>query len=284
MLVGQSHIRFNNYWDNMYSLNPASINDATIGSISMGARKQWVDFDGAPSTFAATGTLYFEDLSTQIGMKVYNEKKGYTSSLDIDFSYTYSMYLNNAWKLNMGLAVSYQNLSYDISKMTFASVENPEIYDRLLSTNNINADFGFEFNNQNWKIGGSSHNLTSIVNPKNELHLNTNIAYAMYRENSDNYINYGFGLSGFQYGNVYQAEFNLSTFIKKDYNSNPVQIGAFYRTWREVGVIFGIDLDKFKVSYSCNHNFGKIMYHSYGTHEIVLTYNFEKTYRCRTCW
>lgn len=280
----QSHIRFNNYWENMYSLNPASINDAYLGSVSMAARKQWVDFEGAPTTIAAFGTLYFEDISTQIGMKVFNEKKGYTNSFDIDFSYTYSVALSNSWKMNLGLAISYQNYNYDISQMTFATPENPEIYDRLLSSNNVNADFGFEFNNQNWKIGAASHNMNSIFELKNELHTNTNIVYALFKEKNDNFINYGFGVSGFQYGNIYQAEFNLSTFIKKDYQSSPIQIGAFYRTWREVGMIFGIDLDKIRLSYSCDYNFGKVMYHSYGTHEITITYNFDKAYHCRTCW
>jgi type IX secretion system PorP/SprF family membrane protein len=268
----------------MYSLNPASIDDSYLGSLSMGARKQWVNFDGAPATFAALGTVYFEDISTQLGMKIFNEKKGYSNSFDIDFSYTYAVSLQNYWKMNLGLSVSYQNFSYDISKVTFAAIEHPDIYDKLMPSNNINSDFGMELNNQNWKIGGSSHNLNSLFSLKNDLYLNTNIVYAMYKQNSNDQINYGFGVNAFQYGDIYQMEFNLSTFIKKDYNSAPVQIGAFYRTWHEVGLIFGFELDKFKVSYSCDYNFSRILNHSCGTHEILLTYKFNKSYRCRTCW
>jgi len=283
-VVGQSNIRFNNYWDNVYTINPASINDAYSGSVSMGVRKQWTSFEGAPTTMAATGKIYLDRISTQLGAKIFVEQKGYTSLLDMDFSYANSFYLNNTWKLNLGLDVSYQNLSYDISKITFAEEENPDIYDRLLSSNNMNADLGVEINSPNWKIGASSHNFVSVFMPENDLHLNTNILYAMYRQNSNDFVNYGFGTTGFQYGNIYQMELSISAFIKKNYDSHPFQIGAFYRTWRELGLIFGVEFDKFKVSYSCDFNFGKVMYHSLGTHEVVLTYNFDKIYHCRSCW
>ena len=284
LLVGQSHTRFNNYWDNTYSINPASINDAYFGSLTMGMRKQWVSFPGSPTTLLGMGTLYFEDLSTQIGVKIMQEKKGYTSSMDIDFSYAYSFLLNNDWKMNLGLAISYQNHSYDLSKQVFSTTENEGIYDKFISTNNINTDFGFELNYRSLKMGASSQNLNSLLNPQNELHLNTNIAYVFYKKLDNDFINYGVGVSAFQYSNMYQMEFNISTFIKKDWESKPIQIGVFYRTWREVGLIFGVELDNFKVSYSYDYNFGRILNHSFGSHEIMLTYNFDKIFKCRTCW
>lgn len=283
-LTGQTLIRYNNYWDNVYNINPASINGSYLSSISMGIQKQWINFDGAPTTVSTTGTIYFEEIATQLGVKAFVEKKGFTSSLDFDFSYTNSFSISDFWNLNLGVAISYQNLSYDLSKIVLPYNESPDIYDRLHSTNHINSDFGFEFNDQNWKIGGSSQNLLSLFREENDVHFNTNLLYALYRQTSSDYINYGYGVSAFQYDNIFLMEFNFSTFIKKNRDSNPVQIGTFFRTWREIGLNLGFELDRFKVSYSCSYNFGKILKSSLGTHEIILTYNFNKFHRCRNCW
>jgi len=282
-LVSQSHIRLNNYWDNTFSLNPASINDSYIGTISMATRQQWVNFLGAPSTYLATGTLYFEDYYTQIGMKILSQKKGLTNNTQIDLSYAYALLLRNDWVLNMGVALNYQNFSYDVSKITFPVDENPSTYERLIETNNLNSDIGIELNHFTYKLGFSSLNIFSLVNPKNDLHPNTNLLYAMYRQQNSDYLNLGVGLSAFQYSNIYQMEFNATAFLKKTGKSIPLQLGLFYRTWHEVGFIFGAEIDRMKITYSVDYNLGLIREKSFGTHEIMFTFNLKRTYRCRNC-
>lgn len=283
--VGQAHIRFNNYWDKVYMVNPASINDAHLGSVSMGMRQQWHNIPGAPRNLMAVGTRYFEDYSTQLGAKIMSENKGYMNSLDLDLSYSVSIPLTRWWNLNMGLAVSYQNQNFDISQISMATDEDLSKFgETLMMTNAVNADFGFELNAEKIKIGAAAHNVVSIFKPENTLHMNTNIVYALYRQNTRDFVDYALGASAFQYGNVFQVETTASAFIQKDYNSSPLQIGLLYRTWREVGFMFGFEMDKFKVSYSYDYNFGNIMRHSYGSHEIVLTYNFDRSSACRNCW
>lgn len=283
--MGQAHIRFNNYWDNVYIINPASINDAHLGSVSMGMRQQYHDIPGAPRNLMAMGTRYFEDFSTQLGAKIMTENKGYMNSLDMDLSYSVSIPLTRWWNLNMGLTVSYQNQNFDISQITLATDEDLSRFNEtLMMTNAINSDFGFELNSENMKIGVASHNVVSAFKPENTLHLNTNVIYALYRQNTRNFVDYAFGVSAFQYANVFQVETTASAFIQKDYNSNPIQIGLMYRTWREVGFMFGFQLDQFKVSYSYDYNFGNLMRHSYGSHEIVLSYTFDRRGACRICW
>ena len=90
-MIAQSNIRLNNYWDNTYFINPAAINDIGIAEFNMAARKQWVGFPGSPSTFFATATTYVESLHTQFGMKLVQDKIGYTSSTDVALTYAYSL-------------------------------------------------------------------------------------------------------------------------------------------------------------------------------------------------
>ena len=283
LINSQSHIRLNNYWDNTYTLNPASINDSYIGSLSMATRQQWVTFPGAPRTYLVTGTMYIDDYYTQLGIKILTTKKGYSNDTKIDLSYAYALLLRRDWILNMGLALNFNNFSYDLSRITFPVNENPSTYDRLIETNNLNAIVGFELNHFTTKIGFTSTNLYSLINPINDLQLNTNILYVMHRQKNSDFLNWGVGVSAFQYSNMYQMEFNLTAFLKKTAEFSPVQLGLFYRTWHELGLIFGVEVDRIKISYSFDYNLGLIRENSIGSHEIMLIYNLKRSYKCRNC-
>jgi len=284
-MIAQSNIRLNNYWDKTYFINPASINDLSLAEFNMAVRKQWVGFPGAPSTLFATATTYLEDLHTQFGLKVVQDKIGYTNTTAIDLSYAYSMQLQSDWQLHLGLAVCYQNLSYDMSSVIFPTADDPTVYERLLNENNFNSHLGAELTNHFWKFGASSQNIFSLFSNINKQFPNINTLYGMYRQNSHDYVNMGYGVSGIQYGNLYQMEFNLTSYFRITPKTDAFQVGLFYRTWNEMGAIFGIDLTKaFHLSYSYDFNVGGISRSSVGTQEVILTYKLPKEWKCKNCW
>jgi len=53
----QSNIRLNDYWENTYYINPASIYSLYQYTASAGARMQWIGFAGAPNTGFFTTTV-----------------------------------------------------------------------------------------------------------------------------------------------------------------------------------------------------------------------------------
>jgi len=281
----QSNIRLNNDWGKTYSINPASISDAYLAEFNMAVRQQWVGFEGAPRTFFASGTLYLDELYTQFGLKVMQDKVGFTSTTDIDMTYAYAMRVNNFWKLNMGLALSFQSLGYDVSMVNSPTATDPTVYSRLLNENNVNSDLGLELTNKYYRIGLSSQNIMSLFMPVNKLFSNTNFVYAMYRDYDHEYINLGYGVCGIQYANLYQMELNLTGYFKSTPTTNPFQLGLVYRTWSEIGVLAGFDVSRnFRVSYSYDYNFSGISNTSFGTHELMLTYRLDKVFQCKNCW
>lgn len=257
-----------------------------MGEVSLGTRKQWVNFPGAPMTGFASATLYLEDYYTQFGLKVMTDKIGYTFTNDVDLSYAYSMYLNTTWQLNMGISLSFQNMAYDLDKISLfnGDVDDPIVFSKLMRDNNINSDIGLEFSHYEWRLGAASHNIFTLFFPINELHTNTNVAYAMYRPYTRDLLSFGYGACAIQYSNIYQMEFNVTGYYRETMQNNAFQIGAFYRTWREMGISFGVDFKKLKVLYNYDYNLGQIYRHSLGTHELILTYKFDKTYNCKNCW
>jgi hypothetical protein len=80
-------------------------------------------------------------------------------------------------------------------------------------------------------------------------------------------------------------ELNLTGYFKVTQESDAFQAGLFFRTWNEMGILFGINLTKqIHLSYSYDYNVGGISRSSVGTQELILTYNLPKEWRCKNCW
>ena len=285
LLFSQSSVRLSNDWTNTYIINPGSINDQYLSELNMAYRKQWVGFRGAPTTLFASGTLYLEDMHTQFGLKVMQDKIGFTSTTNAALTYGYSMMVNADWKLDMGLGLSYQSLAYDISKVSSPTPSDPIVLTKLLSQNFINSDLGAEFGNASWRFGVASQNVFSIFSQSKILFPNTNFLYGMYRTNNPDFFNVGYGICEVQYSNVYQTEFNLTGYFKAAPETTPFQIGLIYRTWSEVGALFGFNLNhNLRVSYNYDYNFNGLSKTSMGSHEVMITYRFDKNTGCKNCW
>lgn len=266
-------------------INPGSIDDKGFAEFNMAARKQWIGFDGSPTTLFASGKIFLENQHTQYGLKILQDKIGFTSVTGVNVTYGYNVQLNNSWKLNMGIALSYQSVAYDAASVKDPTGYDPVVSNRLLNQENANSDIGFELTNKSYCFGVASQNICSPFFPINKLFLNTNFVYAMYRDRSHDYFNLGYGVCGIQYSRFYQMEFNLTGYFKATPGTNPFQIGVIYRTSKEVGALFGLDINpNLRAIYSYDYNFTGISNASFGTHEMMLTYRLDKIFHCKNCW
>ena len=291
LAIAQSNIRLNNYWGNAHYINPASIYDKYQAVFSMAARKQWIGVTGAPMTFFASGSTYIENLNTQLGVIAVQDKIGYTSITNLDLTYAYAIKLQRDWELHFGMGLTYQSLSYDVSKVNLSSDYDPEAYQNLLTEDNFNSDLGVEVTNKAFKIGISSQNIFSVFSTDRKYQTNTNFLYTRYRQISNNAVDFGLGVCGIQYSNMYQAEFNLTGYFKVGQRSGLSEtpdlfdVGLLYRTKSEVGIILGIDLSEaIHLSYSYDYNVSGLNRSSVGTNEIMITYNLSRKPMCRNCW
>lgn len=285
VLFPQSNVRLTNDWSNTYIINPGAINDLFLTEFNMAYRKQWVGFKGAPETLFASTTLYLDDLSTQFGLKLLQDKVGFTSTTDIDFTYAYSLMLNRDWRLNMGLGLSFQSLAYDVSKISSPTPSDPIVLSVLSNESYINSDMGVEFTSKFFRFGLASQNVFSLFSNSNNLFPNTNFFYAMYHDRRHDYFSVGYGVCEVQYLAMYQTECNLTGYFKASSDNEPIQLSLVYRTWNEAGVLFGIDINRnLRVSYSYDYDFGDVKKGSTGTHEFMITYRFDKNPKCRHCW
>ena len=291
-VIGQSNIRLNNYWANTLNINPAAIYDKYVASFSVAANQHWVGFPGAPLTFFCSATTYLEDYHTQLGLKLVQDKIGYTSTTNINLTYGYAIMFQRDWQLHLGVGGNYQRMSYDLSQVQLASDTDSEAYQYLLSQDNVNADIGMEVTSRSLRFGAASQNIFSLFSPEtNRVQTNTNFIYAKYRQFTNSIVNLGAGACYVQYSNMYQMEFNLTSYFKFSRHSGLIEqpdlfdLGIYYRTRSEVGLILGFNLSEaLHVSYSYDFNVSGIRRSSYGTNELMITYNLTKKPVCRNCW
>jgi type IX secretion system PorP/SprF family membrane protein len=282
----QSNIRINNYWENTYYINPASMYSEYQFVASGAARKQWIGFPGAPETeFVSFVARLFTDKTQrnpigQIGLKVYHDYIGYTKFINISPSYSYSVRLNTKWLMNFGLAYKIQNVSYDMTKATFESGGDPIFNGVESKWNDHNADAGVEFVNNSFLLGASVQNIMSLFSNDNSLQTNANFLYGMYRGDVDDHFSLLLGACAINNKNIVQGEFNVSGILKVQ-KLPVIQLGVFYRTKKETGVLFGIDLSStVRLAASYDYHIGDISHGSYGTPEILLLWKFGKLRDC----
>lgn len=285
-LQAQSNIRLTDFWNNLYSINPAYLSNKYLSILSLSTRKQWLGFPGAPTTYMATGTIVLDKLNTQFGLKAYQDIIGYTNSSSVSLSYTYAVNLNEYWRLHLGIAASYQSLWYDMDKIRVEYQTDPMLYDKLANSHHYNADLGAELASKSLRIGVSTQNIFSMFRTNNQDIASSNFIYATYRNfTEDSRIDLGGGICGIRNKNLYQMELNGTAYFKTIDQEDLFQAGLFYRTPNEMGATVGFNVNKsLYLSYSYNYNVGGISRSSSGTHVLMLILRINKDEECHTCY
>ncbi len=267
-----------NFWDNSYLINPASINPKYTSEIFLSHRSQWVGLEGAPQTYYAAATLSSEKFKSQIGVKIVSDKIGYFSLTDCNLAYSYFIRFRKS-RLNFGISGIYSALALDASKI-YSEVENdPVMAIRINKVSKFDADLGMEYVQENFRVGFSSNRIFGLFADKSNPNLrdNTNYVYALYRQQTDKFINFGAGLSLINNKFATLAEVNLSTFIRPDAESNPFQLGVTYRTNKQIsfqtGIYIGANL---KLLYNYEIDYSPLGLRTGGTHELMLRVRIER--------
>ena len=285
MGFSQSNIRLNNYWENTYYINPASIYSEYKFIASVAGRKQWIEFPGAPNTeyiLAAARINTQKNIQVgQIGIKAFRDEIGYTKLINISTSYSYSIRLKKNLLMNLGIAFSFQQVSYDMTQSKLETIGDPVI-GMIENQKSNNADLGVEFIGKSILIGAASQNLGSLFTSENKLQTNSSFLYVMHRERIENSFYIQSGICAIKNEKLNQLELNVSGFLNPKNIPNIFQLGVFYRTRNEFGVLLGIDLNEsVRLACSYDYNVSGISHNSIGTSELMLIWKFGKLPDCK---
>jgi type IX secretion system PorP/SprF family membrane protein len=273
---GQQDPDYTQYMFNQQMVNPAYVGTwESIGFMALN-RKQWVGFEGSPSTqtFSFQTPLQRENIG--LGLSVINDQIGLEKKFGISADYSYRIRLSNEISLRLGMKAGFTNYSHDLTQYQLDSKNQPdqmfqgEIDQKFMP----NVGIGAFLHSKKFYLGFS---VPKLIN--NEFKDNENFStYAEMRH---------FFLSG---GYVFDLGENIKfkpTFLAKATLGSPLQIdlsanvlvkekfwlGAMLRTGDSYGFIAQwVFNKKLRIGYAIDFTTTNMRNYSDGVHEIMISY------------
>ena len=123
----QQDAQYTQYMYNTINVNPAYAGSRGVMSIFGLHRTQWVGLDGAPTTNAFSIHTPINNSNLGVGLSLVNDKIGPTSDNTISADVSYTIPMNEDYKLSFGIKASGNIFNLDIDKLTPADQNDPNL-------------------------------------------------------------------------------------------------------------------------------------------------------------
>jgi type IX secretion system PorP/SprF family membrane protein len=275
----QQDMMVSQYMFNGLFLNPAYAGSHKYFSSSLLTRSQWVNFPGAPKTclFAVDGPISGKNMG--IGLILANDRIGATEQTDIYANYAYQLRLGEG-KLAFGIKAGVSNYIFKSDNLTIWD-DNDVVLTSKRTAWLPKAGCGAYYFADRWYAGISVPTLLAY-DVNNDFNLDVNNSSFLKRHYYAN-AGYVFTLNDklklkpstlvkYLPAAPLQADLNLNLMYKEQF-----WIGASYRTSDAVTVMLEYQTNvRFRVGYAYDITISKLRKYSYGTHEIMIGYDFGK--------
>jgi hypothetical protein len=262
---------------NQMAINPAYAGSKEAICAATFLRTQWTGVEGAPKTESVTIHGPFAKKKVGLGAAFIADQIGPTKSIGFMGSYAYRIKIRNG-KLSFGLRAGIYNYTYNWDAITYK--DQADVYNTHTQTSKVvpTADAGIYYYTRKEYIGFSATHLyngrlTSISTESGDdarfsfhYFLTAGKAWAL----GDNVVfNPSICAKGSK-GAPFTLDFNFSFNIDKK-----LWIGLSGRTNKDMVAYTQINLtEKLKLGYAFDWGFSQLSKLGYGTHEIMLSYDF----------
>ena len=275
-LFAQQDPLFTHYMFSLSTVNPASVGHVDNASVMNIDRFQWVGLDGAPRTYTLNLDIPIKTISCGAGLTYVLDKIGPEKTNNIYVDYAYHLDVNENLKLGLGLKAGFR-------------VFSASLYDDFGISNPDDPQFSSNINGKitpNFGVGAFLYNNTFYVGlsaPKvlNHKYVNSTTSGGEKR--------HYFLVSGYVYPINRNILFKPSVYLRCvegapvsfDVNANIlvnkiVWFGLMYRKGDAVGFLTQVRLnDKINIGYTYDLTFSKIRTAAKGTHELMLSFEFQ---------
>lgn len=268
--------------NSQYMFNEVSFNPGAAGSkdyipIHFSARRQWAQFDGAPTTQTLT-THSNIGKNFGFGGSIFNDVTGPSRRTGgmIVGSYHLPISANKEHKIGMGLGASFTQHYMDMDRLTTYLPDDPALNTPYNNRFVPDATVGFYYYFKDKAfLGLSGQNL--VQSNRDFYDFEYTFANPMVR----NYYLYGgynfslgkskkWGLKPMVMGRMIDAlAYSIDGTLIASYN-NMIWLGASYRHNDAVVGLLGFQFSVFKIGYSYDYTLSEIGNYSTGSHEIFL--------------
>ncbi|MEM8520273.1 type IX secretion system membrane protein PorP/SprF [Flavobacterium sp. PL12] len=273
--IAQQDPHYTQYMHNMNVVNPAYAGSKENISFGLLYRKQWVNIEGAPSTFTFSGDSPVDN-NVGLGLSLISDKIGPVSEQNVFGDFSYTIKINERSKLALGLkaGVSFHRVGLRNIQSTL-----PDPSEGI---------FGEDINDATLNVGAGAFYYTdkyyvsfSIPNMIKSAHLDYNgLEYG-----SD--VSHYFLAAGYVFDLNYDLKFKPSFMLKSAFNVSPsldvsanflfnekFEIGATYRLEDSFGGMVNFAITpELRIGYAYDHIVSNLNVTTSSSHEFILLYD-----------
>ena len=269
----QQDAQYTQYMYNTININPAYAGSRGVMSVFGLHRTQWVGLDGAPTTKTFSLNTPISNSNLGVGFSLVNDRIGPTSdnTISADISYTVSM--NEVYKLSFGIKASGNIFNLDTDKLDPAQANDPNLQ-------NFNNEFSPNFGAGVYLHSDKLYLGLSVPNFLQDAKYNDN-EVAVFQERMNFYF-----IGGYVFDVSPSIKFKPA-FLTKMVTGSPLQVdasanflffdkfmlGGAYRWDAAVSALAGFQVtDGLFIGYSYDMETTQLRRYNSGSHEVFLRF------------
>ncbi|MBD3637805.1 MAG: type IX secretion system membrane protein PorP/SprF [Crocinitomicaceae bacterium] len=277
--LSQQEYTYTFFGDNIAFYNPAAVGSNDYSSVTGTFRKQWVGFDGSPTSGGVTFDMPLEKFNMGIGGMVYQDHVGVTNQTNVGAMYSYHIKINENHKLAFGV-----NAGFDLVNTKFDRLVYWDEDDELLANDYVNVfvphfGFGAFYHTERLHVGISIPRMISM---------NTDQFNTVNFENAPSLVTHYYLSAAYDFD--LKNEFSLKPSVLVKYTNNVlpqgdvslicyykdmIGLGAAYKSLGFASTFLQYNYkDAVIVGYAFDFSLNPLQQYSKGSHEVMVQYRF----------
>ena len=275
-LYAQQDPVYNQYMNNLLTVQPAYAGMSGYVNATGLSRIQWVGFDGAPRTNTFTLQGPFRKYNVGLGLSIINDRFGPVRQNGLYVDYSYRVLLNDDQYFSFGMKGGFNRYEALLTDLSVHDPNDPVTAFDINKKYLPNFGVGVMWHADNFFLGAS---VPKIFRNK----INSNSGETVYQEEMNFYFMGGYVLEvadNVKIKPTFLARWSQYTPAIVDLSVNAlflerVWIGVTYRLKNSYGLLFQIfATSQVKIGYAYDlTSFSPSQYNA-GTHEFMLSYDF----------
>jgi type IX secretion system PorP/SprF family membrane protein len=275
-LSAQQDPVFNQYMNNLLTVQPAYAGMSGYVNVTVMSRIQWVGFDGAPNTNTFTIQGPFKKYNVGLGLSIITDRFGPVRQTGVYGDYSFRVLLDNDQYFSFGLKGGFNRYEALLTELTVHDPNDPVVAFDINKKYLPNFGVGFLWHADNFFLGAS---VPKVFRNK----INSNSGESVYQEEMNFYAMGGYvfdvtenvkikptALARWSQNTPTVVDFSVNALI-----SDRVWIGATYRFQNSYGLLFQIFVNSsVKLGYAYDLTSFRPSQYNAGTHEFMLSYDF----------
>lgn len=279
--LSQQEYTYTFFGDNVAFYNPAAVGENDYTALTGTFRKQWVGFDGSPTSGGITFDMPLKKVNMGVGGMVYQDHVGVTNQTKVAAIYSYHVKLNEKHTLAFGI-----NAGFDIVNTKFENLVYWDQDDEVYDNNYVNVfvphfGFGAHYYTEKLHIGISIPRMISM---------NSDQFNSINFENAPSMVTHYYLSAGYKFD--LKNDFSLKPSILLKYTNNVTPQGdisliCFYKemiglgaAYKSLGFASSFVQYNYKdavvIGYAFDFSLNPLQQYSKGSHEIMIQYRFNK--------